>query len=142
MKKLSFLLVFLILLQSCSLYHKPTTVESALVADSQVRIITTDNKKYKFRWLESENDRLMEYARRGTTTAGKLAGMPVTIEGKYLKADLSNLNIEEINLRNKTGSKILTFGIIAASIAWASIMIWSSTYYFDIEDWPLKKGNF
>lgn len=133
MKNISFLLVLLILLQSCSVYHKPTTLETAVVADKKVRIITTDYQKYKFHRLERENNRLIGITKLESSTAKKLAGSPAIIEGKYLKVDLTHLNIQEINLRNKIGSTGLTILFIGASIAWVYFMTWALS--FDSSDY-------
>lgn len=102
MKKISIFLVLLLLLQSCSVYNRPTTVETAVVADQKAKVITTDNQKYKFKRLEKKNNRLIGITTVGSSTAKKIAGMPAVIEGKKLKVDLSKVDIEEIRLRNES----------------------------------------
>lgn len=125
MKKISILLVFLILLQSCNVYHIPTTVEGAVTADSKAKVITTNHQKYKFKRLEKENNRLIGITKPGSSTARKLAGMPAEIDGKYLKIDLSNVKIEEIKLRNSSTSTILTVVAIAGILFVAFLTLYS-----------------
>ena len=120
MKNISFLLVFLLLLQSCNIYHAPTSVEAAVAADKKAQLVTSTNQKYKFRRLEIKNDRLIGITRPGSATAKKLAGMPAMKDGKYLEIDLSNVVIDKIKLRNESGSIILSIVAIGASL----VVIW------------------
>lgn len=116
MKNISLLLVFLLLLQSCSVYNKPASVEEALAADKKAKVITTDNQKYKFTRLEKRNDRLFGTTKLGSATATKLAGMPAMIDGKYLEVDISSVDIEQVRLRNTSASTIATVGAIAGTL--------------------------
>lgn len=116
MKAISLLLVFLLILQSCNVYNIPASVESAVDADSKAKVFTTDKQKLKFKRLEEENNRLIGVTKNGSSTAKKLAGMPAEIDGKYLKIDLSGIDIEEIKLRNKSTSTILTVVTVAGSV--------------------------
>lgn len=115
MKTICFLLVFLILLQSCSVYDTPATVKEAVTAEKKVKVFTTDKKEYVFERLEN-NDRLTGIIRRESLTAKKLVGLPTQIEGKYLEMDLSGLDIEEIKLRNKSRSTNLTIVTVVSSL--------------------------
>ena len=116
MRNSSILLAILLLLQSCSVYNIPTSVESAVNSDTKVKIFTKDDRKYKFKRLENENDRLIGITKRGSSTAKKLAGMPATIEGKFLRIDLSDVEIEEIMRYNKSSSTLLTIATVAGSL--------------------------
>jgi|SRR5690606_26750470 len=116
MKNISYLLVFLILMQSCNVYDAPISVDAAVAADRKAKVITTDNQKYKFRRLENKNDRLIGVTKKGSPTAGKLAGAPSEMVGNYLEIDLSSLDIEKIRLRNKAGSVVLTIVAIAGTL--------------------------
>jgi hypothetical protein len=123
MKSISFLMVFFLLLQSCTVYNIPATVESAVVAEKKAKVIAVDNQKYKFKRLENKNDRLIGITRQGNSTAKKLAGMPVVIKGKFLEVDLSSLEIMEVRLRNETASTLLTVGMVALGLAYIIILI-------------------
>lgn len=132
MKTITVLLVFLLLLQSCSVYSTQATVETAVLAEKRAKVITTDNEKYRFKRLEIQNDRLIGITRNGTVTAGKLAGMPVVIKGKYLEVDLSGLEIEEVKLRNDSASRLLTAGTIIYSVGMVSAIIYLANYSFEV----------
>lgn len=116
MKKIPFLLALLLLLQSCNVYNKPTSLEAAVVADEKVKVITTNDQKYIFKRLVYENDRLIGIAKRGSVTATKLAGMPAETDGKFTRFDISNVEIDEIILRNESSSTVLTVVTVAASL--------------------------
>lgn len=116
MKRISIFLAFLLLLQSCNVYNKPATVETAVAADEKVKVFTTDEKKYKFRRLENKNDRLIGITKEGSSTAQKLAGMPAQIDGKYVEFDISKVEIDRVLLRNKSSSTVLTVVAVAASM--------------------------
>lgn len=109
MKKLSFLLALLVLLQACSAYHsRSVSAEEAVAAEKKVKVITAGQQKYKFKRLEQQDGRLLGITRLGSPTAKKLVGMPNKIDGKYLEVDLSNVEIDKIRLLNKSGSISLT----------------------------------
>lgn len=123
MKSISRFLILLLLLQSCTVYNAPTSVEAAVAANNKARVITTDNQKYHFNTLENKNNRLTGITKSGSSTSKKLAGMPAFIDGKYLEIDLSSLDIAEINLRNESKSTILTVVAIAGAVFLAVITI-------------------
>lgn len=123
-------MVFLILLQSCTVYSTPATVEAAVVAEEKTKVITVDGQKYKFKRLENRNDRLIGITRQGNSTAKKLAGMPVVIKGKFLEVDLSGLEIAEVKLRNATASTLLTVGVVSLGMAY--IIILSSGFTYEV----------
>lgn len=117
MKTLSYLLVILLLLQSCNVYNTPSTVEAAVVAEKKTRLINTHNKKFDFLRLEIDHDRLIGVTKRKSSTARKLVGMPIVIDGQYLRINLSNFDIESISLRNDSHSSLLTLAIVVGSLA-------------------------
>ena len=88
----------------------------AVAAEKKVKVITTNDQKYKFKRLEDENGRLIGITKSGSSTATKLAGMPATIAGKYIRFDLSGVEIEEIRLRNESSSTVVTVVAVAASL--------------------------
>lgn len=129
MKAISLLLVFLLLLQSCSVYNRaPTSVEAAVASEKRVKIITTDNKRLKFKQLEKRDNKLIGITGRGSITSKKVLGMPAQIDGKYLIVDLSNLDIEQVRLRNKTNSTIATIGFIVGSLLVAFFALFAISF--------------
>lgn len=130
MKKLSSLLLLLLLLQSCSVYHTGSlSVEEAVAANGKVKVITEDQKKYKFRRLEKENGRLLGITKPNSSTAKKLAEMPAETEGRFVKIDLSEVDIEKIKLRNNVLSTIISIaipliaGYLAVMMAYVALLM-------------------
>lgn len=141
MKKLSSLLAILLLLQSCSVYHPGSvSVHDAVAASGKVKIITEDQKRYKFRRLEQENDRLIGITKRGSAAAKKAVGLPATYQGKVLKVDLSDVGIEEIKLRNNSLSTILSIAIPIV-LAFGGL-IGLAAIFMDDTNWGVKDSNF
>lgn len=56
-EEISWLLVIIILCQSCSLYKKkPSTIEEATAKkNTRIKLTTKDGQEYKFRWIEKED---------------------------------------------------------------------------------------
>ncbi len=115
----------------------PTSVEEAVASGEKAKVITTDDQKYKFKRLENENNRFIGITRLGSFTARKLAGMPAEIDGKHLEIDLSRLEIEEIKLRNKTTSHLLTGVTIIASVAATLYTIFLISFASASSDWAI-----
>ncbi len=104
-------------------------MEAAVAAGERAKVITTDSREYKFKRLENKNNSLTGITRQGSSTAKKLTGMPVGIDGKNLEIDLSGLDIEVIKLRIKTESELISLVVIAASLTvvyYASVLLWFS----------------
>lgn len=116
MKKLIYLWVILLSMQSCNVYDTPTSVDLAVAADKKAKVITTGRQKYKFTRLETKEDRLIGITKQGSSTARKLAGLPFEYTGNNVAIDLSTVDIEKIRLRNNTGSTVLTVVAIAGVI--------------------------
>ena len=136
MKKLSFLLALLLLLQSCSVYHSESVpVQEAVAADEKVKVITADEQEYKFKRLELADDRPIGIAKLNSDTAIKLSGRPAKIDGKYLKVDLSDLDIKEIRLRNKFHSTASTVVVIAVSAILAFLTVFFISFS-QADIWP------
>ncbi len=136
MKNISYLLVFLILLQSCSVYNRPVTVGEAVTAEKKVKVFTTDKQKYVFKRLENKDNLLVGISQRGSSHSKKVAGLPTIIDGEFLVTDLSNMDIEKIMLRNETASTNLTIIAVAASLLLAAVA------YFIIDFATAERGNF
>lgn len=136
MKNISFFLVFLLLLQSCSVYNRPATIDEAVVSEKKVKVFTTNNQKFKFRRLEHRDDRLVGISQRESSSSANLAGMSNTIDDKFLVTDLTNIAIEKIMLRNETASTNRTIIAVAATILLAVVA------NFIISFATAERGNF
>lgn len=138
MKNISLLLIFLILLQSCNVYNVPTSLEAAVAENKRVKIFTREGQEYKFTRLENNNDKLIGITKSGSSTAKRVAGMPVVIDGEFLRVDLSNLDVERLRLRNESGSRTLTIVTVAGALAAAFFI------YFLISiastEWSIVEG--
>lgn len=125
MKKFSFLLASLLLLQSCNVYHSQRlTVAEAVATKEKVLVVTTTNTKFHFKRLEQDGDQVYGVTRPGKAGLSKFANIPNERKGGLLMADISQLKIDEIRLRNNglsTGLTILTT-IVAAAGAWFLIL--------------------
>lgn len=123
MRRISPLLAFLLLLQSCNVYHpERLTIAEAVAANNKVKVITADDRKLKFQRLEWENEQLIGVATRNSMSGGKLKGMSAQAQGDLLLVDLSQGNIEEIRRRNNTLSTVLSI-VVPAVTAAAAILI-------------------
>ena len=114
MKNISVLLVFLLLLQSCNVYDTPTSLRVAVGADKKAKVTTTGKQKYKFIRLETKNGQLTGITKKNSSTAKKLSAMPSEVDGKFVEIDLSNVEIENVQLRNESVSVILTVATFTA----------------------------
>lgn len=112
MKHIYPFLVILLFMQSCSVYHSGSlSAEEAVAANNKVKVVTAKEQKLKFRRLKMENDRLTGVAKPGSATAKELEEMPSQPQGRYVQIDLSQVEIEEIKLRNNTLSTIINIGV-------------------------------
>lgn len=123
MKNWSVLLALLLLLQSCYVYNQPATVEEAVTENKKVKVITADDKKYKFKRLKNENGRLIGITRVNSVTSQKLGGVPAVIDGKKLELDLSELDIERIVVPDRSASTALTVVAVAAAVAVVYVIV-------------------
>lgn len=138
MKSLSLLLALLLLLQSCNVYHSPTTLETAVAAKEKVMVVTEDNQKYRFKWLEKNDDRLTGVTKSGSPTAKKLVGTPGSFDGTNVAFDLSGLDIEQVRLRNKSSSTSLTAITIVGTLLAGALAIFYIS--FASSRWEFGKG--
>ncbi|MHA6279388.1 hypothetical protein ACXYMT_04330 [Salinimicrobium sp. CAU 1759] len=108
MKNLYPFLLILLFLQSCSVYHsKSLSAEEAVAANNKVKVVTAQEQKLKFRKLTMENEQLSGLTKPGSATAKKLDGLPSQPQGRFVKIDISEVDIEKIKLRNNTLSTII-----------------------------------
>ena len=66
-KYLAFALTFLILLQSCTVYHSsPSTINEAIKSTEKVKIVSPEENTYKFDYLVKIDNLLYGYAKKKT----------------------------------------------------------------------------
>jgi hypothetical protein len=114
LKRIALLLIFLMTLQSCSIYYtKTASVDEALLSDNKVKIITTTNDIYKFKKLQTEDDQIYGVLKQRTTKAENLLdqGLLEDYDDKYGKLLLSQDAIQAIHLKNKGASTAVTVAI-------------------------------
>ncbi|UJH90396.1 hypothetical protein LZ575_16365 [Antarcticibacterium sp. 1MA-6-2] len=56
MKAIFLLLVFLLLLQSCSVYNEPISVQEAVASEKRAKVITADKQEFKLERLENRDN--------------------------------------------------------------------------------------
>ncbi len=129
-KGIAYLLVIIMLIQSCAIYHKqPSTIEEAAAErKTQIKITTKNGELYKLRWIEEENGYIysIKKTKRIYVKKSKLSTNPVLNyrfietkdEGEYIRGitmigkDTTTVRIpieqiDEIKLINQNK----TFGI-------------------------------
>ncbi len=113
-KPISFVLTFIILFQSCTVYHStPATREQALKSNDKVKIKSTDSEVYKFLEISEQDDELYGMTTKNSYTA-KMLSDQIDIDNsdkKHVKILLIKENIASFHLKNKTGSTIATVAI-------------------------------
>ena len=96
-KSVSLILSVLILLQGCTVYKSvPVSLEQAANSETKVKVLTKSNEKYKFKRIGVEN--------------GNYDGVK-TQNGKLVRIPLDTKMLNKINVKDKTMSTILSFGI-------------------------------
>ena len=108
------ILTFLILLQSCTVYHKYTSsVDEAVATNNKVRIDIQNDDPYKFKNIKFFEDEYYGLARIKSDAYKRLTGR------KKMDSDSQNFRyvqlyeneLGEIHLKNKGASTALTIGI-------------------------------
>ncbi len=114
LKRIALLLIFLMTLQSCSVYYtKTVSVDEALLSDNKVKIITTSNDIYKFKKLQTEDDQIYGVAKKTSSTAKKFSNEIVSVDSdsKFVRISLEEITINEIHLKNKGASTAVSVAI-------------------------------
>lgn len=120
LKLVSLFLMFLITLQSCSVYHSKTaSVDEAIRSDNKVKVITSSDDIYKFKKLQKESDQIYGVIKKGSSTAERLydQGIIKDNKSKYVNLLLPENTIKEIHLKNKSLSTVLTIAIPVVGLA-------------------------
>ena len=93
-----------------------------MAARNKLKVITADKQKYTFKRLEMEGNHLTGISGRNSAAAKELPATSYENKNKLVQVDLSDVAIEEINLRNNTLSTLLSINVIAP-IAVASVSL-------------------
>ena len=118
-KQISILLMFLITLQSCVVYHSKTaSADEAVQSNNRVKVITNSNDIYMFKKLKKEDGQLYGITQAKTITAKKFSDKQTTeiSDSKYVSLLLTDNQIKEIHLKNKSWSTVLTVSVIVVPI--------------------------
>ena len=95
-------LIFVLLLQSCTVYQKtPVSYLEATAINKKVVITKTDDSKHKYRKIEQID--------------GQYFGI-IKSNGNLVNVPLKESDIKSIRLLNKTASTLATIGIISGAV--------------------------
>jgi len=124
-KPVSYLLTFLMFLQSCTVYHStPSSVEKAIASQNKVKVDVKTGEPYKFNRIKSDEDGVYGIVKIKSSTYKKLKErVIVPNEGaKYGHVKLSDLELQNIRLKNRTASTIITIAIPVVILG--ALVIW------------------
>lgn len=134
LKKISIFFMFLITLQSCVVYHSKTaTVDEAIQSDDKIKVITDSNDIYKLHKLKKEDGQIYGVVKKGSETAKRLSdqGLIKYSDSKYETILLTENTINEIHLKNKTLSTVLSVAIPVVGVV-AIFAILYNSMSFDV----------
>ncbi|HSD13048.1 MAG TPA: hypothetical protein VLB74_00215 [Flavobacterium sp.] len=114
---ISLLLTLIFLFQSCYVYQKASiNPDKAVAANGRMKVITTDNKKYKF----------LKIKKKDSTYYGI-----TKMKGQIVNIPLEKENMKSIHPVNKTNSTILTVGTVLLSAGTVIIIIGILTFDYE-----------
>jgi uncharacterized protein with FMN-binding domain len=109
-KSICVCLVFVLLLQSCAVYHKtPVSIADATATNNKVLVTKTDDTKLKFKKIE--------------LTDGIYYGIAEDNKGKMVKTPLKDSEIKTIRILDKSNSTVLTIGIIVVPLVIVAVIL-------------------
>ena len=112
-RPITLLLAFVMLFQGCTVYKSvPITIEQATKEEQQVKILTKNNVKLKFKRIVVENEKLYGVRK---------------VDGINVKLVLDRNSIDTIRAKDKTLSTILSIGIPVTILG---LMVWASADSF------------
>jgi len=118
-KLVCLILSSIFLLQSCKIYRKKTaTTDEAVEFDRGVKVITQDDKTYKFKRFIKEDGQLFGLTKKNSKIAKELSHLIREGEPKkgYVKISLSDDFIKEIHLLNKFATTTSYAVIVNAAV--------------------------
>lgn len=118
-KLVCLILSSIFLLQSCKIYRKKTaTTDEAVEFNRGVKVITQDDKTYKFKRFIKEDEQLFGLTKKNSKIAKELSHLIREGEPKkgYVKISLSDDFIKEIHLLNKFATTTSYAVIVNAAV--------------------------
>jgi len=108
----------LILFQSCKVYQSETvTIDDALRFTKNIKVVSATNEIYKFKSLQKEEGQIYGTVNKTSKTAKKLANQIVENNNpSFVKIHLSEENIKDIYLQNKSMSTVGNVFIVIGSL--------------------------
>lgn len=116
-KSLFFVLLTILMLQSCKVYEGHYVTEDDAVSSAQrVKVETVDGKTYKFKQLFKEGDQLVGLAKPNSLAVKEMPSRIIqdTLGHKDQKIALERENIKEIHMLDPKKSKRRTVGLVVA----------------------------
>jgi len=127
-KGIAYLLVIIMLLQSCAIYHKqPSTIEEAAAErKTQIKITTKNGELHKLRWIEEENGYIysIKKTKRIYVKKSKLSTNPV-LNYRFIETKDEGEYIRGITM---TGKDTATVRIPIDQIEEIKLINYSKTY--------------
>jgi len=114
------ILSFLILLQSCTVYHSSTaSVDEAVLSNNKVKVDVDDDYSYKFLKFVRIDGEIYGVAKKKSYVSKELQAQITnsTYEGKYDLIKLNDENLKSIHLKNKGASTALTVALPLLGVA-------------------------
>jgi len=108
------ILSFIILLQSCTVYHSTTaSVDEAIQSSNKVKVVVPGEDPYKFLNLVRIDNEIYGVAKKKSNTSNLLKAQitDTSYEGKYNLIKLNDQNLQDIRLKNKGASTALSIVI-------------------------------
>lgn len=126
LKMISLLISISFFIQSCTVYHSSTaSIDEAVQSDNKIKLGLTNHDAYIFQKLERENGNIYGITGKDSRTA-KLLSSQITEDTKnnnQVKVLLTNEQLKNIRLKNKTMSTIVTIGIPVLALTIISIFV-------------------
>ena len=113
-KALSLIFAFLMLLQSCTVYHStPSTLEEAVSSADKVKIKSPDFEVYKFSNISYLDGNIYGLAKKKSSTAKALSNQITvkTSDQNNVRILLTEQNVLSYHLKNRTGSTLVTIAL-------------------------------
>ncbi len=113
-KALSLIFAFLMLLQSCTVYHStPSTLEEAVSSADKVKIKSPDFEVYKFSNISYLDGNIYGLAKKKSSTAKALSNQITvkTSDQNNVRILLTEQNVLSYHLKNRTGSTLVTIAV-------------------------------
>ena len=123
------ILSFLILLQSCTVYHKTTSsVDEAIASKNVVKINVPNNDAYKFKNLNVFENEYYGLAKIKSDTYKRLTDRKkIDLDDRFRYVQLNEEELRNIHLKNEGASIAITFAIPVAFLGIA-LGIFALTY--------------